>query len=167
MLVGISAGTLLGLHAFFFYLTTYLIMMFMFFGLLALFPKNLVYLTDLLVLKNHSFLKILIIGILFSMAGIPPLLGFFSKFYIIITTIESHSYLLSTLIILCSGLSAFYYLRIIKIVQFELIQKIKTRIILGNISIYMYIVGSTFLLVLFFVFPNFLLIQVQYLTLLL
>lgn len=165
MLLGLSTGSLLGVHAFFFYLVTYLIMMFMVFSLLVLFPKNLIYITDLLILKKHPFLKILIIGILFSMAGIPPLLGFFSKFYIILTTIESHYYFLSVLIILCSTLSAFYYLRIIKIIQFELIQQVQSIILFKNISVYFYLTGSIILLCLFFISPNFILFQTEYLTL--
>lgn len=167
MLLGISTGTLLGLHAFFFYLFTYLVVMFMFFGILTFFPKNLVYLTDLLVLRTHPFLKVTILVIFFSMAGIPPLLGFFSKLYIILTTIESQFYMVSILLLFCSTLSAFYYLRIIKIVQFELVSQIKTRNFVGGTFTYFYLISSTVLVVFFVVSPNFLLSQAQYLVLLL
>ena len=54
-----------------------------------------------------------------SMAGIPPFIGFFGKFYVFIAAIEQELYLLSVFGVLASVISAFYYLRIIKIMYFD------------------------------------------------
>ena len=54
-----------------------------------------------------------------SMAGIPPFIGFFGKFYVFIAAIESQLYFLAILGVLASVISAFYYLRIIKGMYFD------------------------------------------------
>ena len=57
--------------------------------------------------------------ILFSLAGIPPLAGFFAKFYIFMAVIEVKMYALAIIGLVTTVISAFYYLRIIKIIYFE------------------------------------------------
>ena len=57
--------------------------------------------------------------IMLSMAGIPPFIGFFGKFYVFIAAIESQQYILAILGVLASVISAFYYLRIIKGMYFD------------------------------------------------
>ena len=57
--------------------------------------------------------------ILFSLAGIPPLAGFFAKFYIFMAVIEVKMYMLAVIGLLTTVISAFYYLRIIKIIYFD------------------------------------------------
>ena len=54
-----------------------------------------------------------------SMAGIPPFIGFFGKFYVFIAAVEGQLYLLAVLGVLASVISAFYYLRIIKGMYFD------------------------------------------------
>ena len=56
---------------------------------------------------------------LFSMAGIPPLIGFFSKQFVLYSAIENGYYFISFVAILVSVISASYYLKIIKVIQFE------------------------------------------------
>ena len=56
---------------------------------------------------------------MFSMAGIPPLAGFFGKFYIFLAAIEAHLYALAIIGVLSSVVAAFYYLRIIKVMYFD------------------------------------------------
>ena len=53
------------------------------------------------------------------MAGIPPFIGFFGKFYVFIAAIENELYVLTILGVLASVISAYYYLRIIKIMYFD------------------------------------------------
>ena len=67
-----------------------------------------------------------------SMAGIPPLGGFFAKFYILISALDSNLYYLAILAVIASVISAFYYLRIIKIIYFDDIQ---TSEITSNITL--------------------------------
>jgi len=56
---------------------------------------------------------------LFSMAGIPPLVGFFAKYFVLYSAIENGYYFLSFVGILASVVSAAYYLRIIRVIHFD------------------------------------------------
>lgn len=67
----------------------------------------------------HPFLSVSLIICLFSMAGIPPLIGFFSKQFVLYSAIESGYYFLSVIAIVVSVISASYYLKIIKILISE------------------------------------------------
>ena len=69
--------------------------------------------------KNHPMIAFSFLIILFSLAGIPPLAGFFAKFYIFIAVIEAEMYALAIIGLLTTVVSAFYYLRIIKIIYFD------------------------------------------------
>merc|ERR1711990_55618 len=57
--------------------------------------------------------------IMFSLGGIPPLCGFFSKFYVFLSMLDSGLYSLSFYSVMIACLSAFYYLRIIKVILIE------------------------------------------------
>ena len=57
--------------------------------------------------------------VLFSLAGIPPLAGFFAKFYVFIAVIDAKMYSLAIIGLLTSVISAFYYIRVIKIIYFD------------------------------------------------
>ena len=69
--------------------------------------------------KSNPVLSASIAIIMLSMAGIPPFIGFFGKFYVFFAAIESQLYLLAILGVLASVISAFYYLRIIKGMYFD------------------------------------------------
>ena len=56
---------------------------------------------------------------MFSMAGIPPLGGFFAKFYIFMSAIDSHLYVLAVIGVVTSVVAAYYYIRIVKIMYFD------------------------------------------------
>ena len=68
--------------------------------------------------KKHPLLSISFLIILFSLAGIPPLAGFF-KFYIFTSVIEQGMYVLAVIGLLTTVISAFYYLKIIKTIYFD------------------------------------------------
>ncbi len=57
--------------------------------------------------------------LLFSLAGIPPLAGFFAKFYVFNAAIQAHLYWLAVTGVVLSVISAYYYLRIIKVMYFD------------------------------------------------
>ena len=57
--------------------------------------------------------------VFFSMSGIPPFAGFFSKFFIFFSTINNDLIIVSILTILISGVGCFYYIRLIKLMFFE------------------------------------------------
>ena len=56
---------------------------------------------------------------MFSYAGIPPLAGFFAKFYVFTAAVDAHFYILAVLGVLASVVGAYYYLRLIKIMYFD------------------------------------------------
>jgi NADH-quinone oxidoreductase subunit N len=57
--------------------------------------------------------------LLFSLAGIPPLAGFFAKFYVFLAAIKAGLYLLAVIGVLTSVVGAYYYLAIVKIMYFD------------------------------------------------
>jgi NADH-quinone oxidoreductase subunit N len=80
------------------------------------YPKYLANLTSI-GLKNYLF-AITFALILFSIAGIPPLAGFFSKFFVLLSIISQKYYVTSVIIVIISSIACFYYIRLIKIFFF-------------------------------------------------
>ena len=117
--------------------------------------KNIFYenLTDLSGMsKNHPLLSLCMLIFLFSLAGIPPLAGFFAKFYIFMSVIEVKMYFLAITGLLTTVISAFYYLRIIKIIYFD---EPKEKFELNNnykLKITLFI--SSILILTYFMYPN-------------
>lgn len=70
-------------------------------------------------IKSNRLLALIFTTVLFSIAGFPPLIGFFTKMNIFSSVIESSMFLVATISILTSVISTFYYIRIIKIICFE------------------------------------------------
>ena len=74
----------------------------------------------LLVLSTRNPLMALLLTILmFSLAGIPPLAGFFAKYFVFVAAIEAELYALAIIGVLASVVGAFYYLRVIKTIWFD------------------------------------------------
>jgi len=122
-LAGLSVGTNEGIQSSITYMSIYLVMNLAFFSCLFMLRRNETYyenIEDLSGLsKNHPILAISLLVILFSLAGIPPLAGFFAKFYIFMAVIEQSMYFLAVIGLLSTVIAAFYYLRIIKIIYFD------------------------------------------------
>ena len=57
--------------------------------------------------------------LMFSLAGIPPLAGFFAKWYVFVAAIEAKLYGLAVIGVLTSAVGAYYYLRIVKVMYFD------------------------------------------------
>ena len=104
--------------------------------------------------KEHPLLSVAFLIILFSLAGIPPLAGFFAKFYVFMAVIESEMYTLAIIGLLSTVISAFYYLRIIKIIYFD--EKKLSIDSNKNISISGTILACCLFLGFFFLYPSFL-----------
>ena len=122
-LAGLATGSNEGIQSSITYMCIYIIMNLALFSCLLMFKKNNQYyenINDLSGLsKNHPLLSISLLIILFSLAGIPPLAGFFAKFYIFKAVIEESMYFLAIVGLLSTVVAAFYYLRIIKIIYFD------------------------------------------------
>jgi len=90
--------------------------------------------------------------ILFSLAGIPPLAGFFAKFYIFKAVIEQSMYFLAIVGLLSTVIAAFYYLRIIKIIYFDPEkEKYDTD---HHIGLKISLLLSTVFILIYFIYPN-------------
>ncbi|MBT7288325.1 MAG: NADH-quinone oxidoreductase subunit N, partial [Rhodospirillaceae bacterium] len=69
--------------------------------------------------KTNPLMALALAIFMFSMAGIPPLGGFFGKFYIFVAAVNAELYALAVIGVLASVVGAFYYLRIIKVMYFD------------------------------------------------
>ena len=122
-LAGLAPGTNAGIHSSIIYLTIYLVMNLGAFGCIFMMKRENVFyekINDLSGLsKNHPMLALGFLIILFSLAGIPPLAGFFAIFYIFMAVIEAKMYTLAIIGLVTTVVSAFYYLRIIKVIYFD------------------------------------------------
>tara|TARA_A100001234_G_scaffold83136_1_gene73182 strand:- start:2418 stop:3836 length:1419 start_codon:yes stop_codon:yes gene_type:complete len=122
-LAGLTTGTNEGIQSSIIYITIYIVMNLGLFSCLLMLKRNNKYyetLDDLSGLsKKHPLLSLCLLVALFSLAGIPPLAGFFAKFYIFKAVIEQSMYFLAIVGLLSTVIAAFYYLRIIKIIYFD------------------------------------------------
>jgi NADH-quinone oxidoreductase subunit N len=69
--------------------------------------------------RNSPMMAFLLAMLLFSLAGIPPLAGFFAKFYVFLAAINAGLYALAVIGVILSVVAAYYYLRIVKIMYFD------------------------------------------------
>ena len=122
-LAGVASASNDGIQSSVIYLTIYIVMNLGLFSCLLMLRRNDNYyesIDDLSGLsKNHPILSFSLLVILFSLAGIPPLAGFFAKFYIFKAVIQQSMYFLAIVGLLSTVIAAFYYLRIIKIIYFD------------------------------------------------
>ena len=155
-LAGVSTGTVAGYSSSIGYISIYVIMNLGVFGCIFLMKKDGKYCEDIRDLagisKQNPLLAISFLIIMFSLAGIPPLAGFFAKFYVFMSVIESGMYTLAIVGLLSTVISAFYYLRIIKIIYFDEIKNPFDEI--KNLGITSTIFLSCSLLILFFLYPS-------------
>jgi NADH-quinone oxidoreductase subunit N len=155
-LAGISTGTVAGYSSSIAYISIYVIMNLGVFGCIFLMKKDGKYCEDIKELsgisKQNPLLAISFLIIMFSLAGIPPLAGFFAKFYVFMSVIESEMYTLAIIGLLSTVVSAFYYLRIIKIIYFDETKNPFDKI--KNLGITSTVFLSCLILVLFFLYPS-------------
>ena len=122
-LVGLAAGSTDGVRGIAIYMAVYLVMTAGTFCCVLAMRQNgrmVEDLTDLAGLSRNAPLMALALAIfMFSMAGIPPLAGFFSKLYVFLAAVDAGLYTLAVIGVLTSVVSAFYYLRIVKIMYFD------------------------------------------------
>ena len=186
LVLGLSTNSFDGFSSVYFFLFVYLItsiiiwnfivMFYVFqkkvnrFDLNTLMPLYLSNLSNFF--ESNPLWAILITFIFYSLAGIPPFVGFFSKLFIIFGLIQIESFYSVIMLILISIVSVFYYIRFIKLLFFE-----KKNITLNNVKYQtvfydnfmeldiFFVVVSLFLLLWIFFYPNLLLLFTQYVTL--
>ena len=155
-LVGLATGTEAGVQAVIVYMSIYLIMTIGAFGcIMAMRSKGqmLEGISDLAGLgKSRPMIAAALAVLMFSMAGIPPLAGFFGKLYVFLAAIEAGLYTLTVIGVLTSVVGAFYYLRIIKIMYFDEEAQTFDRPLESEVSLV--VAGTSLLILVFFVYPN-------------
>ncbi len=147
-LAGVAAGTNDGIQSSVIYITIYILMNLGLFSCLLMLKRDNNYYEKIDDLSGLS--KKLII--LFSLAGIPPLAGFFAKFYVFKAVIEQSMYFLAIVGLLSTVVAAFYYLRLIKIMYFdEQKEKYDTD---HGFWLKFSLTASTLLILIYFIFPS-------------
>jgi NADH-quinone oxidoreductase subunit N len=122
-LIGLAAGSQAGVRGVLIYLAIYLVMNIGAFAVILSMRRHgdmLESIDDLAGLsKNNPKMGAVMTAFMLSLAGIPWFAGFFGKFYVFMSAIEVGLYTLAILGVLASVISAFYYLRIVKIMYFD------------------------------------------------
>jgi NADH-quinone oxidoreductase subunit N len=122
-LVGLAAGSEIGVSAVIAYIAIYLVMTLGTFAAILAMKidgKNVENISDLAGLATtDGFTAFFLATMMFSLAGIPPLAGFFAKWFVFNAAIQAHLYPLAIIGVLASAVSAFYYLRIVKFMYFD------------------------------------------------
>tara|TARA_Y100001970_G_scaffold67185_1_gene85662 strand:- start:16883 stop:18295 length:1413 start_codon:yes stop_codon:yes gene_type:complete len=157
-IAGIAAGSENGFKSTLVYISIYVVMNIGAFACILLMRRGGKYIEEIDELsgasKNHPLMSLGLMIILFSLAGIPPLAGFFAKFYIFMAVIESEMYTLAIIGLVTTVVSAFYYIRIIKIMYFDEPKRPFEKF--TDFKINGPIILSCLLLITFFLFPSFL-----------
>ena len=156
VLAGIATGQQNGYASSLVYLVIYVVMNIGAFSCLYLLKFNGSYtekINDLAgISKSKPILAFSFLIIFFSLAGIPPLGGFFAKFYVFISVIESELYTLAVVGLVTTVISAFYYLKVIKIIYFDEEQTKLDQI--KNLQTSSIIFISCLLLISYFIYPS-------------
>lgn len=123
-LIGLAAGTEQGVIGVVIYMTIYLAMTLGAFAcILAMRRADEGMVEDISdlsgLIRTKPFMATFFAILLFSLAGIPPLVGFFGKFYVFLAAVEADLVPLAVIGVLASAVSAFYYLRVIKIMMMD------------------------------------------------
>ncbi len=121
-LVGLSAGTAEGVQAMLIYMSIYATTTIGVFAFMLSMERDGHQITDLRALNlfaNKEPMKALaLMVLLFSLAGVPPMLGFIGKFYVLKAAIDAHMYWLALLAVIASVIGAVYYIRIVYLMYF-------------------------------------------------
>ncbi|RDD62150.1 NADH-quinone oxidoreductase subunit NuoN [Ferruginivarius sediminum] len=155
-LIGLASGTEAGIRGLAVYMAIYLFMNIGTFAVILCMRQKdrmVEQIDDLRGLSRTHPMMALAMGIfMFSMAGIPPLAGFFGKIYVFLAAVEAELYTLAVIGVLSSVVAAFYYLRIVKLMYFDEPAEAFDTPFGREMSLVM---GATGLItLLFFVFPN-------------
>jgi NADH-quinone oxidoreductase subunit N len=155
-LIGVAAGSETGVQGVLIYLAIYVVMVvgtFCCVLCMRQYGRPVESIADLAGLSRTHPLIALAFGVfMFSMAGIPPLAGFFGKLYVFLAAVEAGLYVLAVIGVLTSVVAAFYYLRIVKLMYFDDPAEGFERPIPREVGLVM--AGTGLLTFLFFIHPS-------------
>jgi NADH-quinone oxidoreductase subunit N len=122
-LIGLAAGTEAGVKGVAVYLAIYLVMTLGSFAAILsmrIDGKNVENISDLAGLsRTNGVMAFFLAMLMFSLAGVPPLAGFFAKYYVLLAAVDAGLYPLAVVGVLASAVAAFYYLRVVKVMYFD------------------------------------------------
>ncbi|MBB1092204.1 NADH-quinone oxidoreductase subunit NuoN [Rhodopseudomonas palustris] len=122
-LVGLSAGTVEGAQGVIIYISIYVAMTLGAFAVILAMRRNGLHVENISdfagLSRTKPALAFFFAMLLFSMAGIPPLAGFFAKFYVFMAAIKAGLFALAVIGVVTSVIGAYYYLAIIKVMYFD------------------------------------------------
>jgi len=123
VLLAVASGTEKGIQAVVFYLAIYMVMNLGTFAVILLMKRRDIMVenvSDLAGLgRSHPMLALAMLAFMFSLAGIPPLAGFWGKLYIFMAAVEAKLFWPAVLGLLASVVASYYYLRIVKVMYFD------------------------------------------------
>ncbi len=118
IIMGLASATQLGVQAVVVYLTLYVFMSIGMFGCVLMAGRENI--KDYAGLsKTHPLLAAAIAAFMFSMAGIPPLSGFFGKMMVILAAVNAGLFWLAVAAVVTSVIGAYYYIKIVKVMYFD------------------------------------------------
>ena len=162
-LAGLATGSNEGIQSTVIYLSIYLLMNLGIFSCIFMMKRKDIFYEDIQDLsglsKNHPIISVCLLVLLFSLAGIPPLAGFFAKFYVFMAVIKVEMYTLAIIGLITTVISAFYYLRIIKIIYFDDSKEIFE--IDKNLGLKVSLFLSTIIILTYFIYPSLLIDMVS------
>ena len=162
-LAGLATGSNEGIQSTVIYLSIYLLMNLGIFSCIFMMKRKDIFYEDIQDLsglsKNHPIISVCLLVLLFSLAGIPPLAGFFAKFYVFMAVIKVEMYTLAIIGLITTVISAFYYLRIIKIIYFDDPKEIFE--IDQNFGLKVSLFLSTIIILIYFIYPSLLIDMVS------
>jgi NADH-quinone oxidoreductase subunit N len=163
VLVGVAAGTTEGIRGVLIYLVIYVIMnagVFCCIMAMRRDGKQVETIDDLAGLsRGQPMVAFLLAMLMFSLAGIPPLAGFFAKFYVFMAAVKAGLYVLAVIGVVASVVGAYYYLRIVKVMYFDEPAASFERPMPGELTVVLGLSGLFTLF--FFIYPAPLLIGAQ------
>ncbi len=122
-LVGLAPGTATGISSVMIYMSIYLAMTLGTFACIIAMRRDGGQVEEIDQLsglaRTQPVMAFVLAALMFSLAGIPPLAGFFAKFYVFLAAIEGKFYTLAVIGVLASVVGAYYYLRIVKIMYID------------------------------------------------
>jgi NADH-quinone oxidoreductase subunit N len=123
VLLGVAAGTERGIQSVVFFLAIYMVMNLGVFAIILLMKRRNVMvenISDLAGLgRSHPMLALSMMIMMFSLAGIPPLAGFWGKLYVFMAAVEARLFWPAVLGVLASVVASYYYVRIVKVMYFD------------------------------------------------
>ena len=123
MLMGLAAGSVAGVQAMLIYLALYIFMSAGAFGCVLLMKRGGQPVEDIKELsglsQTHPVMAMALAVFMFSLAGIPPLAGFFGKMYVVLAAIQAGLVWLAVAGVIASVIGCYYYIKIVKLMYFD------------------------------------------------